>query len=101
MLGATAGPVFSKRAVLRATVRAEDARGNQRMLRSRRVLRTVGGGRHAIGPSEGGGERANTPKADGEANVGDAAVSRAQKGRGTLQAPGEQVRVWRFAEGSP
>src|SRR2546430_12173947 len=101
MLGATARPVFSKRAVLRAAVRAQDAGRDQCMLRSRRVLHAVGGRRHAVASCEAGRERANTPEADGEADVGDAAVGRAEQGRGTLQKPGEQVSVLRFAAGSP
>ena len=71
------------------------------MLRSRRVLSAVRSRRHAVGSRKAGGKRANASEADGEADVRDGAVGGAEKRRGTLQAPGEQVRVRRFAEGSP
>ena len=39
-------------------------------------------------------------QADGEADVCDRAVGGAQQGGGALEAPGEQVRVRRLAEGA-
>jgi hypothetical protein len=101
MLGAAAAPVFSKRAVLRPAVRAEDAGRDQCMVRSWRVLRAVGGRRQTVGSTETRRKGANASEADREADVRDAPVGRAKQGRGTLQAAGEQVRMRRFAERSP
>src|SRR5437763_13737273 len=101
MLGRSETAVFSKCAVLRTSIGAQDAGRNQRVLRSRREPRAVGSRRHAVAAGEAGRERADALEADGEADVGDRAVRRAQKRRGALQAPCEQVSVRQLPKRSP
>src|SRR5439155_21380747 len=79
MLGRIETAVFSKCAVLRTSIGAQDAGRNQRVLRSRREPHAVSGRRHAVAAGEAGRERADALEADGEADVGNRAVRRAHE----------------------
>src|SRR5579864_5873064 len=92
--------VFSKRAVLRTPMRAQHAGRNQRELRRRREGCAVGRGRDSVGAGEARGERADAAQADGEADLGDAAVGRAKQCSGALEPSREQVRMGRLTEGT-
>src|SRR2546421_6234467 len=91
--------VFSKRAVLWATMGAHDAAGHEGLLSSRRERGPVGGWRYVIGSREARRERPDALQTHGEADLRDRPVGGSEQGRGTLQAPGQQVRVRRLAEG--
>src|SRR5580765_2688464 len=94
-------PVFSKAAGSRARVGLEDARRHARPAGRGRELRAVDRGRPAVGPAEARGEAADAAEPDGEADLRDAAVSRAQQLGGALEPAGEQVLVRRLPEGPP
>ena len=68
-----------------------------RLRRRERV--PIGGRREAEGAAEAGGEGADAPQADREADVGDRAVGVAQQRGGPLEAAGQQVGPGRLAEG--
>src|SRR5262249_38117701 len=93
--------VFSKRAVSRAPVGAKDTRRDECVLGCRREVRAVGRWRHTKCPGKAGRERTDAPQSHGETNVGDGPVGGSQERGGPLQAPGQQVRVRRLAEGAP
>jgi hypothetical protein len=57
--------------------------------------------RHPVGATEARREGAQAPQPDGQADVGDRAVGRAEESRGPLEAPGEQVPVGRLPELAP
>ena len=90
-----AGPidVFSKRAVLRATVDAQHAGRNQGALRGRRKAGAVRGRRRSEHPLEAGRERADALKPDREADLGHGLIGHAQQRCCPLEPPGEKVGV--------
>src|SRR5262245_17711668 len=100
MLGPRSSGVFSKRAVLRAAERSQDTSRDERVRRGRREALAVGGGGHAERAREAGREGADALQADAEADVGDRMIRGTQQRGGALQAPGQQIRVRRLAEGS-
>src|SRR5436190_4196573 len=97
-LRASAAVVFSKRAVLRAAVRAEHARWDSCVRSRRRKPRPVAGRGDAEGPREARGKGADAPQPDGEADLGDRSVGRAQQRSRALEAARQQVRMRRLAE---
>jgi hypothetical protein len=69
------------------------------MRSGRRECRTVGGRRDAVRPREARGEGPDTSQPDGEADLDDRAVRRAQQCGGALEPTRQQVGVWRLPEG--
>jgi hypothetical protein len=100
-LVADEGAVFSKRAVLWASVCPQDACRDAGVLGRRRESRAVRGGRAPVRAREAGRERADALEADREADLRDRTVGIPQQGRRTLETAGQQVRMWRLTEGAP
>ena len=94
-------PVFSKRAVSRARVSAENTRRDECVLSCWREACAVGRWRHPVSPGKAAREGTDAPQSHGETNLGDGPVGGSQERGGPLQAPGQQIRVRRLAEGSP
>src|SRR5919204_5313815 len=100
MLGAGGIRVFSKRAELRTAVGAQDAGRNARVGGGGRKGGAVRGRGLPVGAREAGGEGADAPQPDGEADVGDRAVGGTEQRGRPLEAPREQIAVRRLAEGA-
>ncbi len=100
MLGGYLGAVFSKRAVLRPGVEADDAGGDARLVRGGRMGSPVSRGRLPVGAAEARGEGADALQADGEADLSDRGVGVTQQRRGALQPSRQQIGVRRLAEGA-
>jgi hypothetical protein len=64
----------------------------------RRVGRSIGRGGHSEHPAEARRERSDAAEPDGEADVRDRAVGRAEERRRALEPPVQEVLVRRFAE---
>lgn len=91
--------VFSKRAVLRAAVRAGHTRRHQREPARRRMGGPVGRGRHPEHPLEARRERPDAAPPDEHADVGDGSIGRPEQRGGPLESPGQQIPVRRLAKG--
>jgi hypothetical protein len=100
MLGAHCLCVFSKRAVLRPAVRAQDARGYERVLRCRRERGAIPRRRHAVRAREAARERADAAKSDRKADRSHGTIGRPQQRCSPLEAARQQIRVRRLAEGT-
>src|SRR5882757_2566023 len=101
MLRSPRSVVFSKRAVLRTSVRAQHAGRYQRELRSRWERCAIRRRRDPVRAHKARGERADAAQPDCEADRDNGAVGRAKQGSGTLQPSCQQVRMRRLAEGTP
>src|SRR5205823_2448479 len=93
-------PVFSKRAVSRASVRAQQARRDLRVVGCSREQAAVCRRGDAVGAGEARGERADALQPDVDADARYRAVRVPQQRGGALEPPGQQVRVGRLAEGA-
>ena len=91
--------VFSKRAALRASVEANDARRDQRVIGRRRKPGAVGSRRDPECPSETGGKRPHALKPHREADVGHRSIRRSQQRCGPFESSRQQVGVRGDAEG--
>lgn len=101
MLGGRFAAVFSKRAVLRPAVGADDAARDANVGGGGGKGGTVGRRRLPKGTTEAGREGADAPQADRETDLGHRVVSGAQQGGGPLEAARQQVSVGGLAEGAP
>src|SRR6266542_1604595 len=101
MLGAGRTGVFSKRAALRTPVSPHHAPRDYRVAGCRRERGAIGGRREAVRAAEARGERADALEANREVDLGYGAVGRPQQCRRAFEAPREQVRMGRLAEGAP
>src|SRR5829696_8610028 len=100
MLGPRVRLVFSKRAVFRARVGADDAGGYAGVAGGGWTGGAVGGGSHPEHPLEAGGEGADALQADRERDLRHRVVGVAEQRGRPLQPPGEEVDVRRLPEGT-